>query len=307
MPNIQNINIGGCENLVQIHSSSVPINLECLDFNDCHKLRYVDLGSNVHQGSLKTIVGVYIYFDLKKMTFTKVTISFSLYDDGRICRICFKAESVPFRVFSDGQSLSSLLPFVGKLRCLNIPSPTKFEGLSSHYSLHLQHNYDHGVPILKKEVTTLILLDRTSILSMDETGFVEKCMKGTEREVNMGLRPENSTDLDGEYCICGSISMSKVPKNITSWSLLTELSFQESDIVRVQENRVIPGLSSLKSLVESHCSSLPPIIDVTFSMDEFPSICDIHFSQDLNQSDSYITRIGNFNGGWFSFIIVKAD
>ncbi|KAF7808578.1 disease resistance-like protein DSC1 [Senna tora] len=290
-PNIESIYLDDCINLVQIHSSSILRKLSNLSFSRCNKLRSINLAGSIHPRSLKLLIACN-YFDFKKLRFRRVTFRFLLSEGGNIYSLRLKVVSVPFT----NMRLSSLLPFVGKLRCLNVTtSSSRFEFGSFCKCFTFDHGI-HPVHFSPWEAISLELMrtpQTCEVKSSTRKGFMRGSATREEEIGGMKLMdPENSAQLD---CDCVIDSMSKLPNSITRWSLLTNLSLQESDMVSVLGNEYLPGLPSLKSLAQSDCSSLQPIMDLTFSVNAKTSIFAIIFSEELNQSESSDALVTNID------------
>ncbi|KAF7843014.1 TMV resistance protein N-like [Senna tora] len=256
-PNIEEIYLNGCVNLVQVHSSSILTKLRHLMINNCNKLRLANLGGNIHgRISSRLVVVVYNYFDLKSLSFIRISVKvFMSDDDGGISSFGLKVETVPFREHNGsrelrllGQSLSSLLPFVSQVRWLDVTS-----SIDSDFEMNLSHfPYYGGQKNQVPKVTELELQRTKPNDAKQKPSSMHPWMKGTVAKEVVGIGLESSKE--GDDCCVMNNQLLRVPKSITCWSFLTELSLQKSEIESSVGGNYILGLSALRSFGECDCS-----------------------------------------------------
>ncbi|KAI9070579.1 hypothetical protein K1719_047459 [Acacia pycnantha] len=132
-PKIQALNLDGCVNLAQIHSSTFPGKVVQLGIIDCWPMQ-IKLGASI-KGRNSGLVTVSIYLNLLNLSFDKVTMKVFICGN-MICGVRFKHEVMPLEEIEElrkvALSLGSLLPFVRKVEWFE--DPIEFgHDLNQHY------------------------------------------------------------------------------------------------------------------------------------------------------------------------------
>ncbi|KAI9127179.1 hypothetical protein K1719_001738 [Acacia pycnantha] len=124
-PKIERVDVNGCVNLAQIHSSTLMGNLETL-WVQKDGARQINIG-RIMKGTRSGLVMEYNYLDLRKSSLNKVRMKV-LVCGHVICGVVFKHVEMPLAGIVE---LRYLLPFVRKVRLLE--GPTEYGHFRQHY------------------------------------------------------------------------------------------------------------------------------------------------------------------------------
>ncbi|KAI9123792.1 hypothetical protein K1719_005092 [Acacia pycnantha] len=223
-PKIETLNLWGCVNLDQIHSSTFLGNGPVvLNMYDCGPMQ-IKVGGSI-KGRSSGCVILSSYLDLRNLSFDKVTMKVFVCGN-MICGVRFKHEVMPFEereeLRKETQSLASLLPFVGRVE--------SFEG-----PIEFGHDFNQNFKILQKS----------------------KRMNG-HQVVTMSLMEDDEEDDDVlmEDIYNKNVTFTRVPNSITRWSLLKDLTLKSLPPSHVYCKRTKPYLDVTLSYAD-FTASLP--------------------------------------------------
>ncbi|KAI9127154.1 hypothetical protein K1719_001713 [Acacia pycnantha] len=212
-PKIKRLNLDGCVNLSQIHSSTFLGERVDLGITDCGPMQ-IKLGGNI-KGRSSGVMTVRSYLDLHRLSFYKVTMK--VYVCGNmIYGVRFKHEVLPLKEIEElrkeAQSLGSLLPFVGEVGWFRDPIERKvecFEGpiefghdLSQHYDFNYTHAFGQmgrvtmGSIEREKDVRKRLMnmrIDKKRRMNDDMEDYDFK-----KRRMNDDMEDYDSSDVDEE-------------------------------------------------------------------------------------------------------------
>ncbi|KAI9127463.1 hypothetical protein K1719_002022 [Acacia pycnantha] len=240
-PKIKYLLLNGCENLAQIHSSTFSGKL-CLHVYRCGPMQ-IKAGGSI-KGRSSRLVIVSAYLDLRNLSFNKVMLKVYVCGN-RICGVRFKHEVMPLEEIEElrigTQSLVSLLPFVRKVEWFERSIEFGHDFNQHHryfYSEFMRRNDD------KEESNDEDSVDEKEESNDDEEDSVDEGESSDEKErsdrgeminrrpvVSMSLMEgDKGDDVLMEHCCSVSVRFTRVPNNITRWSLLKEVTLKSLPI-----------------------------------------------------------------------------
>ncbi|KAI9127157.1 hypothetical protein K1719_001716 [Acacia pycnantha] len=246
-PKIDRLDLNGCVNLAQIHSSTFLGKFVRLSIYDCGPMQ-IKLGGSI-KGRSSGLVTVFSYLYFHNLSFDKVTMEV-LVCGNMICSIRFKHEVMPLEEIEElrkeAQSLESLLPFLMTIEWFegSIEFGHDFNQ-NYHYSDYNDFSSDDDEESSDEKEESV---DEKEESSDDEEGGDRGEMMNGHQVVMMSLMEDDRDDdvLMEHYC-SESERFTRVPNSITRWSLLKELTLP---------------LKSL-SLYNEYCRRMKPHLDVT--------------------------------------------
>ncbi|KAI9124177.1 hypothetical protein K1719_005477 [Acacia pycnantha] len=268
-PKINHLELYGCVNLAQIHSSTFPGKNLYLGINHCGPMQ-IKLGGSI-KGRSSGLVNVFSYLYFHNLSFDKVTM------EVLVCGIRLKHEVMPLveieELRKEAQSLASLLPFVTTIEWFEGPIEFGHDfNQNYHYSDYNDFSSDDEEESSDEEEDGV---DEKEESSDDEEGGDRGEMMNGHQVVMMSLMKDDKDDdvLMEHYC-SKSERFTRVPNSITRWSLLKELTLP------------------LKSLLLSneYCRRMKPHLDVTLIIPSsaLPSTYqDIHYDLDWIQQRGF--------------------
>ncbi|KAK4259250.1 hypothetical protein QN277_005598 [Acacia crassicarpa] len=252
-PNLEKLEVDGCVNLAQIHSSNVLGKLTHLTLESCKRSRHIDFGGGSVNGTNKSgLVTINNFFDFNEFSFTKVTMKLLVSDDGNVITgFKFKLLFMPFEEILEcrdyiesmklilwTQSLSFLLPFVWTVHWSE--SPIEFGNFKQYFDC--DHYYDSHV-----------FGERIQI-KMKEVGVEKKAQSSVVWPLIVRGDVVDEYYEEEECCSNNdkNYTLTRVPNYITRWSLLKQVSLKKSDIIG-SGGLSIPQVWILRSLARSEC------------------------------------------------------
>ncbi|KAI9127147.1 hypothetical protein K1719_001706 [Acacia pycnantha] len=247
-PKIEYVDLRGCVNLDQVHSSIVLGNLTNLlaEFNGP---RQINIGGSM-KGIRSGLVLVYNCLDLLSLELNKVTMKVLVCGDV-ICGVGFKHVIMPLAEIVE---LAYLLPFVTRVGLLEGPIEYAHD-----FAQHYDYDYDHYFTLMTVGVRMKVRRRGDRGGERHEVGPLTRemindhhhqtSMEATEEE------EEEDEELMREFCCGGRLNRSikndtifmRVPRSITRWSLLSDVTLRKSDMVK-------ESILKLPSLLSSHAS-----------------------------------------------------
>ncbi|KAI9127032.1 hypothetical protein K1719_001591 [Acacia pycnantha] len=220
VPKIERVYVYGCVKLDQIHSSTVLSNLSRLWVHEDGP-RQINIGGSM-KGTRSGLVMVYNYLDLNKSSWNKVRMKVLVCND-IICGVGFKHVEMPLAEIAE---LRYLLPFVEEVELLEDPIEYGLD-FRQHYDYDYDFGFACGVGVRMNvwrrrgdrggerhvvgPLTREMINDHHLQTSMEATGG--------GGEENEELMSSNAT------------IFTRIPNNITGWSLLTQLRLRNSDSI----------------------------------------------------------------------------
>ncbi|KAI9127361.1 hypothetical protein K1719_001920 [Acacia pycnantha] len=309
-PKIKELNLDGCVNLSQIHSSTFLGERVELGITDCGPMQ-IKLGGSI-KGRSSGVVIVRSYLDLRRLSFYKVTMKVFVCGN-MICGVRFKHEVMALKEIEElrkeAQSLASLLPFVGEVGWFRRPIVRKiecFEGpieFGHDLSQHYDFNYTHAFGQMSRTTTGSVERERDerkrrmnmridkkrmmnddmedyvfSDVDEEERGDGGEMMNGHQVVMISFMEDDEEDDVLMEHCYSKSVIFIRVPNSITRWSLLKELTLTVKSL----------------PLYNEYCRRIKPLLDVTLS---FPDIMTwtklgIHYNRyDLSQQSHLLIMV----------------
>ncbi|KAI9127229.1 hypothetical protein K1719_001788 [Acacia pycnantha] len=268
LPKIKYLILHRCVNLAKIHSSTFqPFGLGVCD---CGPMQ-IKVGGTT-KGRSSVLVIVFGYLDLHNLSFNKLTLKVFVCGN-RTYSVRFKHEVIPVEEIEElrmwRQSLVSLLPFVRIVKWsehsieFGLDFNQSFDyccGYQDFYKRTMR-NYDEEVSRDDEEDT----VDEKEESSVDEErGDTREMMNGHQVVTRSLMEGDEGDDVLMEHCYSEYVTFTRVPNNITRWSLLKELTLKSLSIYNGYRRRIKPLLEVTISFPDIILPSFYPYVDIAY-------------------------------------------